>query len=161
MKRFMRKIEDAMAAAAYAEEGEHEHAREVLKGHKTVLLAISDSMFDRSAFTYALNICKRIDASLEILYVTPFERKGSGLKGFLSEVEREGFTFSLVMKKGCMKKAILDYTDERDEILFVVVGSKLELDIACKGGERSLSDAWKRLKCPLVVVTKNEIPSPA
>lgn len=123
-----------------------------------MLLAISDRMFDRNTLKYALNVSERTDANLEILYVTPFEKERSGLKSFLSEVEKEGFRFSLVMKTGCMKQAILDYTDKRNEILFVIVGSKLELDIECKTSEKSLSDAWKRLKCPLVVVSKGEMP---
>ena len=161
MKKLMKKIEDAMSAVAFAEAGEHEKAREILKGQKTVLLAISDRLFDRDAFRYALNVSQRIEAHLEILYVTPFEKERAGLKNFLSEVEKEGFRFSMVMKKGCMKKAILNYTEKRSEILFVIVGSKLELDIECKQGEKTLSDAWEKLKCPLVVVSKNEMPSPA
>jgi len=161
MKKLMKKIEDAMSAVAFAEAGEHETAREILKGQKTVLLAISDRMFDRNALKYALNVSRRIDASLEILYVTPFEKERTGLKKFLAEVEKEGFKFSLVMKKGCMKRAILDYTDKRCEILFVIVGSAPELDIECETGEKMLSMAWKKLKCPLVVVSKNEMPLPA
>src|SRR4030065_1601754 len=158
MKKFIRKIEDAMSAVAFAEAGEHEKAREILKGQKTVLLAISDRLFDRDAFKYALNVSQRIEAHLEILYVIPFEKERARLKNFLSEVEKEGFRFSLVMKKGCMKKAILDYTEKRSEILFVIVGSALELDIECRGTEKTLSDAWEKLKCPLRVVSRAATP---
>jgi K+-sensing histidine kinase KdpD len=161
MKRWVKKFEDAMAAAAFAEAGEHEAAKEVLRSRKTVLLAISDRMFDRNAFKYALNISKRIDASLEILYITETEKEKTGLKDFMSEVKKEGFKFSLIMKSGCVKKAILDYTDKRGDIIFVVVGSIPELEIECTSDEKTLSDAWKRLKCPLVVVSKNEVPLPA
>ncbi|MBI5663551.1 MAG: universal stress protein [Nitrospirae bacterium] len=161
MKKVIRKIGDTMAAAAFAEAGEFETAREIHKGQKTVLLAISDSLFDRSALKYALNVSQRTNAVLEVLYVTPFERERVNLNNFLSEVKTEGFRFSLVMKIGCVKQAILDYTYKRSEILFVIVGSKFELEVECKGGERKLSDAWKKLKCPLVVVSKNEAPLPA
>lgn len=161
MKKFIRKIEDAMSAVAFAEAGEHEKAREILKGQKTVLLAISDRLFDRDALKYALNVSQRINAHLEILYVTPFEKERTGLKNFLLEVKKEGFRFSLVMKKGCMKKAILDYTEKRSEILFVIVGSKLELDIECKKDDGTLSDAWEKLKCPLVLVSRAAMPSTA
>ncbi|MEK6652442.1 MAG: hypothetical protein AABY50_05880, partial [Nitrospirota bacterium] len=63
-------FEKLMSAITFAEEGEHEKAKEILKGRKTVLLALSDKMFDRNAFKYALNVSKRIEASLEILYVS-------------------------------------------------------------------------------------------
>lgn len=161
MKKLMNKIEDTMSAVAFAEAGEHEVAREMLKGQKTVLLAISDRAFDSNALTYALNISERIKANLEILYVSDSDRDRQGLNNFLSEVKKVGFRFSLVMKKGCVKKAILEYTDKRSEILFVVVGAALELNIGCEVSEKVFSKAWKKLKCPLVVVSKNEAPLPA
>ncbi|MBI5739577.1 MAG: universal stress protein [Nitrospirae bacterium] len=125
------------------------------KNHKTVLLAVSDGAFDRSALRYALSISERMRASLEILYVSASEKDRKGLKVFLSEVERVGFRFSLVMKHGCVKKAILDYTDKRSEILFVIVGAERELNIGCDARENSFENAWKNMKCPLVVVSKN------
>lgn len=147
-----------MSAVAFAEAGEHETTREILKGHKTVLLAISDSAFDKDALKYALNISERMKANLEILYVSESEKDRKGLKNFLSEVEKVGFRFSLVMEKGCVKKAILDYTDKRSEILFVIVGAAIELNIGCDVKEKTFARAWKRLKCPLVVVSKNSVP---
>lgn len=161
MKRLVKHIEEAMSAVAFAESGEHETAREILKGQKTVLLAISDTMFDKNAFKYALNTSQRVNASLEILYMTESGQERRGLKDFLAEVKKEGFKFSLVMGSGCVKKAILDYTDRRSDILFVVVGASLELNIGCEVHERSFSKEWKNLKCPLVVVSKNTMPSMA
>ncbi len=154
----MGKFDDLMSAVTFAESGEEGTAREMMKPRKTVLLAASDKAFDRSAFKYALNITKRVSASLEILFVGDSEQDRKGLREFVSEVEKVGFSFSLVVKKGCMKKIILDYTNRRNEIMFVIVGSALELDIGCSPGDKSFSAAWKGLKCPLVVVSKNEAP---
>lgn len=157
----MREIDDTTSSITFAGTEEREKARDILKGHKTVLLAISDRMFNRHAFKYAMNISRRIEASLEILYITEPDRERRGFKDFLSEVEEIGFRFSLVMKNGCVKKAILDYTNRRSEILFVIIGAELELNIGCEVTEKVFSKGWKKLKCPLVVVSKNEAPSTA
>lgn len=157
----MKNFDDLMTAVTFAEAGEQEKAREFMKGKKTVLLAISDKAFDRSALKYALNISKRVDANLEILYVSEPETERTRLQDFMSEVKEVGFKFSVVVKEGCMKKTILDYTDKRKEILFVIVGSTPELDTGCRTGEKAMPDVWKKLKCPLVVVSKNEAPAMA
>jgi hypothetical protein len=81
------------------------------------------------------------------------------LNDFVQTAAKDGVSCSLVKTEGCMKKAILDYTSKRRQISFVVVGSTPELDIECKTGEKTLTDAWKSLKCPLVVVTKGDMPS--
>ena len=144
----------------YAEAGEPDKAREFIKGRKTVLLALTDRAFDKGALRYALNISKRIGAHLEILYVTESGKQRVGFDDFISEVEKEGFVFSLVMEKGCVKKAILGYTRKRREIQFVVVGSITELDTECRA-EKTLVNAWEKLNCPLVVVSKGQAGSPA
>ncbi len=161
MKSLRKELEDIFASVAFAEAGEHETAKEILKGKKTILLAVSDMVFDKSVLKYALNISKRIEAGMDILYLTKSEAKNKDLKEFVSEIEKEGIRCSVVTRDGCMKKAILDYTEKRREILFVIVGSTPELDIECKTGEKALSDAWKKMKCPLVVVSKGEMPSVA
>ncbi len=154
-------FENMMSAITFAESGEHETAREFLKGGKTVLLALSDRMFDKHALKYAMSISERVGASLEILYVKEIEKRNEGLKGFVSEVKKVGFSFSVVVKSGCMKRAILDYTEKRKEIVFVVIGSTPELDVGCGAAEKELPDVWKKLKCPLVVVSKAQEPSAA
>ncbi len=154
-------FDNLMSAITFCEAGEHATARELMKRRKTVLLAVSDKMFDGNALKYALNISDRIGAHLEILYVTECGTEAVGIKAFLSAVEKVGFRFSLVKKEGCVKKEILDYTDKRSDIQFVIIGSDHELDVECKTADRPLIDVWKRLKCPLVVVSRNQQPLPA
>jgi hypothetical protein len=154
----MDRFDDLMSAISFAEAGEHEKAKELLKGRDTVLLAVSERMVDRHVMKYALNLSKRIEAGIDILYMTKSDATSPLLEAFMTEARKKEIDCSLVRKEGCMKKAILDYTGKKKEILFVIVGSTPELDIECKTGEKSLSEAWKRLKCPLVVVTKSGMP---
>lgn len=150
-----------MAAVSFAEEGDAEGAREMLRGRNAILLAISDVCFDTSVLKYALNLGKRVQAGIDILYLTRVEAHIDQIRDFMQTVCKEGIACRLTKTEGCMKKAILEYTDKRREIIFVVVGSTPELDIECRSAERSLSDAWKRLQCPLVVVAKSDMPSMA
>jgi hypothetical protein len=154
----MDRFDDLMSAISFAEAGEHEKAKELLRGKDTVLLAVSERVVDRHVLKYALNLSKRIEAGIDILYLTKSDSRNPLLETFISEAGEKGIDCSLVRKEGCMKKAILDYTEKKKEVLFVIVGSTPELDIECKTGEKSLSEAWKRLKCPLVVVSKGGMP---
>lgn len=153
------RFDDLMSAISFAEAGEHDKAREFLKGRNTILLAVSDHFMDDNVLKYALNMSRRIGACIDILYLTKTGTRAEQLSGFVQSAGRDGVSCRLVKTDGCMKKAILDYTSKRRQISFVVVGSTPELDIECKTGEKTLTDAWRSLKCPLVVVTKGDMPS--
>lgn len=60
--------------------------------------------------------------------------------------------YRLTRKSGCLKQAIVDYTNSRREILFAVTESAEHLELDCKGKGKGLSEAWRNLRCPLVVV---------
>lgn len=156
-----KQLEDIFSSIAFAEEGEYESAREILRGRKKILLAISERMFDRNALKYALNMGVRIGADIDILHLAGPEGHTDELAEVVSIVRKEGLDCSVIKRRGCMKKAILDYTEERKEILFVIVGSESELSMECDLDERTFSNAWKKLRCPLVVVSKGIAPSAA
>lgn len=152
MASMKKKIEDLMAAVSFAEEGEFETAREFLKDERRVLLAVKKGQADRRTFRYAMNTCKRIGAGLDILYVSSTDAPDTAFDECISELTKEGISHRLVQRSGCLKQAIIDYTTSSKEILFAVTESTDNLDVDCRGKGKGLTEAWKNLKCPLVVV---------
>ena len=153
--------EKIFASVAFAEAGEFETAQEMVKGRKKVLLALSERLVNNDVLKYALSLSKRIEADIDILYLAGPRAENSYLNEFVSTSEREGVSCTVQKRQGCMKKAILDYTEKRKEILFVIVGTESELAMECEIDETTFSKAWKKLRCPLVVVSKGITPSAA
>ncbi|HAM51981.1 MAG TPA: hypothetical protein DCP92_15315 [Nitrospiraceae bacterium] len=152
MSSIKRKIEDLLSTISFAEEREFKTAGEFLRRERKVLLAVRRGQVDMKTFHYALNTCKRIGASLDILYIAPSDAADPILDRCLFKLKEEGIDFRLTQKGGCLKKAIIDYTNSKKDILFAVTESTKNLEVDCKGKGRRLSEAWQNLKCPLVVV---------
>lgn len=150
-----KKVEDLMSAISFAEEGEFDTAREMLKEERRVLLAIKETHLDRKTFRYAINTCKRVGADLDILYVSSADKVSPVLDQCLEDLKNEGINFRVVQKDGCLKQQIIDYTNKKKEILFAITESFENLDLDCRGKGKKLSAAWQRLRCPLVVVADN------
>ncbi len=161
MKKLIKKFEDAMSAAAFAEAGEFETAKEISKGRQKVLLTLTGRESDGKSFKYALNICKRIGAGLEILYISRSEQVIQLLKQIKNELKKEDIVYEIVEGSGCIRRAIINHTEKRGDIQFVIIDSSDSLDIECKKDDGTLSDAWEKLKCPLVLVSRAAMPSTA
>ena len=151
-----KKIEAIMSAITFAEEGEFETAKTLLNTRKRGLLTIKNGKTDLKTCTYALNTCKRIGIGLDILVVGETEREGldPSINPFLTKLEAESVSFSLVRKTGCIKQAIINYTEAENDIVFVVIESQDTLDKNCVTRDRRLTKLWQELKCPLVVVAE-------
>lgn len=153
LKKIMQKVENALAAASFAEEGESESARSLVREERRVLLAIKQGRIDAKTVKYAVNASKRIGADLDILYVTAAEgAAASELDRLESELTSENVRYRLLRKSGCLKQAVIDYTNREKEILFAVVESPGSLDEDCNRKDTVLAELWQKLKCPLVVV---------
>lgn len=152
----MKNVEDALAAATFAEEGQAATARSIMKDGRRVLLALKEGRIDAMTLKYALNTSKRIGADLDILYVTATngtENEGGPLLDhFESELKAEGIPYRLIRRTGCLKQQIIDYTNSEKEILFAVIESPNSLDLGCNKRDKTLSELWQKLNCPLVVV---------
>ena len=154
-KKMMRGIENALTAASFAEEGEREAARTIFHEGRNVLVGLKEGQIDARTLKYASNTAKRIGAQLHILYVGDTAMPAisdPGLAKFLTDLVAEEVPYRVVRRSGCLKRQIIDYTNSEKEILFAVIESPDHLDAGCAGKERSLSDLWQKLKCPLVVV---------
>lgn len=150
MKRISKRFEDMMAASAFAEVGEFEIAKQILRENRRVLLALRKEHISEKTLLYALNACKRIGKGLDILFISHDEFIPGELEDFINRLNSEGINYTLIRKEGCLKKEIIDYVKEKKTIDFVVIESSEDLDRDCKEG--SFNDAWYGLKCPLVVV---------
>jgi hypothetical protein len=154
-KRMMKQIEDSMAAVSFAEEGQAEAAETLFKRERRVLLALKEGHLDAKTLKYALNASLRISAHLDVLFVASAGRNplaDSMLEGFAAELKAAGVPFRIIQREGCLKQEIIDYTNAEREVLFVVVESPGSLDADCGKKEGILTDLWKNLRCPLVVV---------
>jgi hypothetical protein len=153
LKKIMKKAEDVLAAVSFAEEGESETARALLKEGRRVLLALKQGRIDAKTVKYAVNSSKRIGAAIDVLYVAAGEGSPDPLLQELEkELQAEGIQYRLIRKTGCMKQAVIDYTNRETNILFAVVESPASLDEDCSRKDTMLSELWQKLKCPLVVV---------
>jgi hypothetical protein len=156
IKRMMKQVEDAMAAVTFAEEGEAEAAMSLFKRERRVLLALKEGHTDAKTLRYALNASLRINASLDILYVTAPGSNSTAdplTEDFSAELKKAGVRYEVITRSGCMKQEIIDQTNSRHDVLFVVVESPASLDADCKKKDGVLTELWKNLRCPLVVVS--------
>ncbi len=152
MKKWLNMFEDAMAAAAYAEAGAFEAARETLKERRTIILALTGDNEDEKAFRFAVNACQRIRTDLEILYSGP--KKDAVPYRMKSELRTQGIAYRYIKVDGCVREAVQKHTSRRSDIIFVVVESSDTLHMECKKSQKIISKSWRDLKCPLVVVSE-------
>ncbi len=158
LKKMIKQIEDAMAAVSFAEEGQAEAAETLFKRERRVLLALKEGHVDAKTLRYALNASLRISAHLDVLFVAapdsaPRPQTDPALAAFTSELRTTNVPFRMIERSGCLKQEIIDYTKKEREVLFVVVESPGSLDADCGKRDGVLTELWKNLSCPLVVVS--------
>jgi hypothetical protein len=148
----------ALEVAAFAEAGDLGGAQSLLRENRRVLLALRGLGGDARTMSYALNTCKRVGAGLDVLFVAdralPDADLRNALAPFFASLAAEGIPCRTTSVAGCIKEQIIDYTKAHPEVSFVVVESAGILERGCGAeDERRISKLWKRLTCPLVVVS--------
>ncbi|NWF74986.1 MAG: hypothetical protein HXY53_00190 [Nitrospirae bacterium] len=150
LEKLIKKLEDMMTASTFAEAGEFETAREILRGERRVLLAMREGEVEKKVLKYALNTCKRIRADMDILYLSTTDAgENPMLNDFFLELQKEGINYQVIQKIGLLREEIKKYTDCESNIDFVVVESPA---VERWDREEGLSKIVEKIKCPLVVV---------
>ncbi len=153
MANIFKSIQETMAAAAFAEAGEHETAREFLSqsknAHKKILLGTDKASLAPKAISYALNVCSRLGAGLEVVRIFRFSETranaeaGDELKETLAQ---QGIPYEAVYGKAGLGEEIVRYAAERRDILLLIL-SLAERNENLKKPDKALV---KRFHCPVV-----------
>lgn len=172
----VRKVEDHMVAAAFAEAGEPDAALELLRRRRyprSVLLVLDGHQAESDPFTYAVSLCKRISAGVEVLAFSDDTESESSPKGspgrqnlsehskerldvFCDMARRHGVSCELSVQPESTAENLFEYVLRRKEISAVIVGP---LDKRKSAGHKfslhgALERIAERLSIPLVTVLK-------
>jgi hypothetical protein len=120
---------------------------------RTVLLAVREGHVDSRLLTSALELCRRLEADLEIQVITGGEAPPPEMDAFLNTLREERLPFSLEVKPRLRRRDLVDYANAHEHIAAVVIDSREGWEALAQ--DRS-SDPWKRLECPLVTAAVHE-----
>jgi hypothetical protein len=160
-------FEKSMSAAAFAEAGEFEVAREILSPETrphTVLLVIEKDLPNVNAIEYTVSLCKRIGAIMDIIVTSPPGSMSSrnvpnlqtagphpemilNLAQFLRERE---ITYHMYMLQGDLVEKLGDYVRQHKEVTTVVYDSSRNEE------SHSKDDTWHKLLD--IICTRLSIP---
>ncbi|MEW6349357.1 MAG: hypothetical protein AB1646_09870 [Thermodesulfobacteriota bacterium] len=165
----VRRVEEQMVPAAFAEAGEFATAHDLLTGNKrahAVLLVIDGNSAEPEPVAYAMNLCTRISADMELLVLSrngdastaqysPSETEAlrERVAGTCQMARERGVSCNVVFEEGDLRQRMVDYIRRHKEIAALIIGS---------GGDRknsrgaallrALEDHANRLSIPLVRV---------
>ncbi len=142
-----------MRSAVFEQAREIEAAKNTISKQQKILLALSGVKSDIDSFKYAVNMCGRLGAGLDILYRQ--DKSSVSLEQFQYELEKQKISYRLIKRNGCLIKDIQTYTDSNKNILFVVLEVPGELNINSRKFNKVFPGPFRKLKCPLVTVSKH------
>lgn len=168
LSELLKEFEKAMSAAAFAEEGEHATARQIMenfgKTNKKVLLGTDELELDSRVIKYTLKLCQRMEGGLEILHVNPASKGESGRpdkeklpagrsqKYIQEKMLGNGIVYQPVWSEKKLLEEIKDYVASRRHIISVVLRSS---DYALNSSDRRIksrevSTLLQKIQCPVV-----------
>lgn len=114
---------------------------------RMVMLALRLDHIDPKLLGASLNLCKRLDAGLEILTIVPGNNLPQVAQSMLAQLEEEGIPYVLTEQPALRRRDIVDYANAHECITAVVIDSLEGWETIAQ--DKS-SDPWKKLGCPLV-----------
>jgi len=127
---------------------------------------------DEAAFSYAMGLCKRMDAHMDILLVVRKSDNGNNdeistalresiqarLAPLVRELELSAVPFSLIICRGDMREKLYDFAMRHKDIRMVVYDSPKarEESAVTRGWHRMIETISRRLSIPLVVVSAKQ-----
>ncbi len=165
-------IQRAMAAITFAEAGEPATAAEFWRSaekRRTVLLAIEGDTPAPSTVDYALSVCERLQAKLDVLLVgddpkrRPNELEGGPMDGrsgtselqhLVERMKRSPIPIRVTTVSGPVSEELLNYTKRHKEVEFVVIDSAVARSdpSEAKRWARLVDKLSRRIGIPLVTV---------
>lgn len=162
----IKSFEDTMTATSFAEAGENIEAYKIYHhGRNTrrkILLGTDSRELDINTIGYALKLCQRVEAGLEILHVIQNEKENDctgqketcatpgQLQTLLGEI---GIDYTPVESKGSFQNELIDHVAGRNNIMCVVVNrdARNQEKESLKKKMTALAKAFGKINCPLVV----------
>jgi hypothetical protein len=166
------KLQKHMAAVAYAEAGEFGVAKDLVEPSsktRTVLLVIEGPTPDPASFDYALNLCKRTKAELDILQVIDSDsehdyeslsrRMADGSRHIVDMVrklEADDVPFKVTIRIGDANQKLFNYAKRHKDVGVVVFDSPKakQSSQGNKGWSGLVDEISRRLSIPLVTVVE-------
>jgi hypothetical protein len=159
-KKGKEKFEKAMSAAAYAEVGEFETARQIAgknkNFHKKVLIVLEDEDLSRRILNYALGLCERLGGQLEILHKQGPDRLAICQSEIWQEYteKMDSVVCTSLAPDESLEETLIEYGKSRRDILCVVLRNDLmDKKPVKKKVEKAWSPDWimQKLNCPVMV----------
>jgi len=136
-RRISSSLEKSLSAVTFAEAGEHNSALDFMNTdipERTVLLVIEGEKPHRKNFLYALGLCKRTQAELDILQVIPhtdhedygnlssqLSRGSANLIDLVKQLESEHIPFKVTIRLGEVKQKLFNYAKRHRDVSTVIL----------------------------------------
>lgn len=155
----MRSLQNAMTAAAFAEEGEFDTAREILKAQdnkkKRVLLSINDLEIQPKMLQYAYELSKRVGGQLEVLQILTPSMMGNIFECIHNPIVKTmrdmGVSYKIITGLGSLEEDLFEYAREKRDILLLMLKN-----ISYESKMVNFMKIMGQLNCPVVVYSDVE-----
>jgi hypothetical protein len=119
----------------------------IQKPQRMVLLALRLEHIDPRLLTSSLNLCKRLNAGMEILTIVPGANLPVAARDLLDALDSEQVFHVLTEKPALRRRDIVAYANSHENIAAVVIDSFEGWETIAQDKN---SDPWKKLECPLI-----------